>query len=193
MYPSGQSSYLSTAKYGSVDVDVVWWPPDWQLGLALVAVSAGAGGGQCASGLAHVLIAVGVATGAGVLGVSALCTLALVVGAGVVPGLAFGGVATSSAVYAAGEGNLLVGELRLCTAHPGVLLGVAGGGVCVAVSSCDVIHSLAMPGASLKCDAIPGRVALLWVVAGSAGALNAHCAEICGAFHSYMPLACAVV
>nr|UNJ78594.1 cytochrome c oxidase subunit II [Perna perna]UVH65879.1 cytochrome c oxidase subunit II [Perna perna]UVH65892.1 cytochrome c oxidase subunit II [Perna perna]UVH65905.1 cytochrome c oxidase subunit II [Perna perna]WRV01103.1 cytochrome c oxidase subunit II [Perna perna] len=56
------------------------------------------------------------------------------------------------------------------------------------VTSSDVIHSFALPGALLKADAIPGRINVLPMKISQSCILYGQCSEICGINHSFMPI-----
>lgn len=56
------------------------------------------------------------------------------------------------------------------------------------VSSEDVIHSFTIPSLGFKIDCIPGKSAEVRVVITKSGIFHGHCAEICGAYHSIMPI-----
>ena len=57
------------------------------------------------------------------------------------------------------------------------------------VTADDVLHALAVPAFGIKLDAIPGRVNETWVQITREGTYYGQCSEICGAGHSYMPIA----
>ena len=56
------------------------------------------------------------------------------------------------------------------------------------VSGADVIHSFACPALGLKCDAYPGRTNQLSLMINRAGTFFGQCSEICGLYHSGMPI-----
>lgn len=58
----------------------------------------------------------------------------------------------------------------------------------VLIGSVDVIHAFAVPVLSVKCDTVPGRCNGLSIFSSSVGSLFGQCSEICGSFHSFMPL-----
>ena len=58
----------------------------------------------------------------------------------------------------------------------------------VELSSDDVIHSFTVPCLGFKIDCIPGKRSEVGVVLSSSGLFHGHCAEICGAGHSVMPI-----
>ncbi len=62
----------------------------------------------------------------------------------------------------------------------------AGRNVKLTISSVDVVHSLFLPAARLKMDAVPGRYTSLWFRADNPGNYPIFCAEYCGTDHSNM-------
>jgi cytochrome c oxidase subunit 2 len=58
--------------------------------------------------------------------------------------------------------------------------------VVVQMISKDVIHSLYLPNARRKVDAIPGRITRIWFKLNKAGKYDIACAEMCGTFHYRM-------
>nr|QYC94857.1 cytochrome c oxidase subunit 2 [Amblyseius swirskii] len=63
----------------------------------------------------------------------------------------------------------------------------------VLVSSCDVIHSWTIPSMGIKTDAIPGRLNQLNFISLKSGFFFGQCSEICGVFHSFMPIKIKIV
>jgi len=61
-------------------------------------------------------------------------------------------------------------------------------GVCLEVSSVDVIHSFSVPSLGLKVDAIPGRSSHVNLVGLTSGVYSGFCSELCGSGHSVMPI-----
>ncbi len=61
------------------------------------------------------------------------------------------------------------------------------------ITAADVIHSWTVPRLGVKADAIPGRLNQLRFVALRYGVFYGQCSEICGANHSFMPIAVEVV
>nr|WBQ42683.1 cytochrome c oxidase subunit II [Nereididae sp. SIO BIC A9836] len=57
------------------------------------------------------------------------------------------------------------------------------------VSAADVIHSWAVPALGIKLDAIPGRLNQVSFIIRRPGVFYGQCSEICGANHSFMPIA----
>nr|AII23407.1 cytochrome c oxidase subunit II [Lanceolaria lanceolata] len=56
------------------------------------------------------------------------------------------------------------------------------------VTSDDVIHSWAIPSASIKADAIPGRINQVSLCFLYSGVFYGQCSELCGVNHSFMPI-----
>nr|YP_665493.1 cytochrome c oxidase subunit II [Agamermis sp. BH-2006]ABG38303.1 cytochrome c oxidase subunit II [Agamermis sp. BH-2006] len=56
------------------------------------------------------------------------------------------------------------------------------------MTSNDVIHSWALPSISLKMDAVPGRLNMLSTKILSIGNYMGQCSELCGNYHSWMPI-----
>ena len=61
------------------------------------------------------------------------------------------------------------------------------------ITAADVIHSWAIPTIGIKLDAIPGRLNQLGFIANRPGVFYGQCSEICGANHSFIPIAIEVV
>lgn len=59
----------------------------------------------------------------------------------------------------------------------------------VLVTAADVIHSWTVPSLGVKIDAIPGRLNQLGFTISKPGILFGQCSEICGANHSFIPIA----
>uniref|UniRef100_UPI0030E26548 cytochrome c oxidase subunit II n=1 Tax=Synelmis amoureuxi TaxID=3053537 RepID=UPI0030E26548 len=57
------------------------------------------------------------------------------------------------------------------------------------VTAADVIHSWTIPTLGVKADAIPGRLNQLGFLSMRPGVFYGQCSEICGANHSFMPIA----
>lgn len=61
------------------------------------------------------------------------------------------------------------------------------------ITAADVIHSWTIPSLGIKIDAIPGRLNQLGFIASRPGVFYGQCSEICGANHSFIPIAIEVV
>nr|YP_004221838.1 cytochrome c oxidase subunit II [Brachyhypopomus occidentalis]BAJ54418.1 cytochrome c oxidase subunit II [Brachyhypopomus occidentalis] len=59
----------------------------------------------------------------------------------------------------------------------------------VLVTAEDVLHSWAVPALGIKMDAIPGRLNQTAFMSSRPGVFYGQCSEICGANHSFMPIA----
>nr|YP_010701770.1 cytochrome c oxidase subunit II [Malacosteus niger]WCK11524.1 cytochrome c oxidase subunit II [Malacosteus niger] len=59
----------------------------------------------------------------------------------------------------------------------------------VLVSAEDVLHSWAVPALGVKTDAVPGRLNQTGFIVSRPGVFYGQCSEICGANHSFMPIA----
>lgn len=57
------------------------------------------------------------------------------------------------------------------------------------ITAADVIHSWTLPALGIKVDAIPGRLNQLGFVASRPGVFYGQCSEICGANHTFIPIA----
>nr|BBH15642.1 Cytochrome c oxidase subunit II [Naja kaouthia] len=59
----------------------------------------------------------------------------------------------------------------------------------IVVTAEDVLHSWAIPSLGVKVDAVPGRLNQLPLATSRSGVFFGQCSEICGANHSFMPIA----
>nr|BAK64129.1 cytochrome c oxidase subunit II [Protanguilla palau] len=59
----------------------------------------------------------------------------------------------------------------------------------ILVTAEDVLHSWAVPALGVKMDAVPGRLNQTALIAARPGVYYGQCSEICGANHSFMPIA----
>lgn len=57
------------------------------------------------------------------------------------------------------------------------------------VTAADVIHSWTIPSLGVKIDAIPGRLNQLRFITTRPGVFYGQCSEICGANHTFIPIA----
>jgi cytochrome c oxidase subunit 2 len=69
----------------------------------------------------------------------------------------------------------------------------AGKYIRFSVTASDVIHAFAMPVASAKVDAVPGRLNQLWFKIDKPGVYYGQCSELCGDRHAYMPIELRVI
>jgi len=61
------------------------------------------------------------------------------------------------------------------------------------VTSADVLHSWTIPSAGVKADAVPGRLNQMILTPIKPGVFYGQCSEICGANHSFIPIAMEVI
>nr|UNI92139.1 cytochrome c oxidase subunit II [Scleropages formosus]UNI92217.1 cytochrome c oxidase subunit II [Scleropages formosus] len=59
----------------------------------------------------------------------------------------------------------------------------------VLITAEDVLHSWAVPALGIKMDAVPGRLNQTTFMTSRPGIYYGQCSEICGANHSFMPIA----
>ena len=83
--------------------------------------------------------------------------------------------------------ELLLGEPRYLEADNRAVFPVLRG-IRYLVGREDVIHAWALPSASLKVDATPGRLSLLNLTFRETGVFYGQCRELCGANHRLMPV-----
>nr|QGZ10011.1 cytochrome c oxidase subunit 2 [Eisenia nordenskioldi nordenskioldi] len=57
------------------------------------------------------------------------------------------------------------------------------------ITAADVIHSWTVPALGVKVDAVPGRLNQIGFTTSQPGVFYGQCSEICGANHSFMPIA----
>jgi len=86
------------------------------------------------------------------------------------------------------ENILNLGEFRLLEVDNRLIIPI-NTEVRLLVSSSDVIHAWTIPVLGIKVDAIPGRLNQLGLTTNRAGVFYGQCSEICGANHSFMPIA----
>ena len=63
----------------------------------------------------------------------------------------------------------------------------------ILTTAADVIHAWTIPALGVKADAIPGRLNQLRFSASRPGVFYGQCSEICGANHSFMPIAIEII
>ena len=61
------------------------------------------------------------------------------------------------------------------------------------VTSADVLHSWTIPSAGVKADAVPGRLNQIILTPIKPGVFYGQCSEICGANHSFIPIAIEII
>jgi len=89
--------------------------------------------------------------------------------------------------YLVGESELEEGRLRMLDVDNRLILPELTHAR-FNVSSTDVIHSLASPSLGLKCDAYPYKTNQMSVYSNREGTYYGQCSEICGIWHSSMPI-----
>jgi len=89
--------------------------------------------------------------------------------------------------YMVASDSLELGQLRLLDVDNALVLPV-GTIIRLLATSTDVIHSFAMPSLGIKIDCIPGRLNQATLLVNRTGTFFGQCSELCGAFHSYMPI-----
>lgn len=94
--------------------------------------------------------------------------------------------------YMLASDSLEPGQLRLLDVDNALVLPV-GTIIRLLATSTDVIHSFAMPSLGVKVDCIPGRLNQATLLINRTGTFYGQCSELCGAFHSFMPIRLDVV
>lgn len=94
--------------------------------------------------------------------------------------------------YILPENELKPGEFRLLEVDHRAVAPIATE-IRVLVTGADVIHAWTLPTLGLKVDAIPGRLNQLGFTANRPGVFYGQCSEICGANHSFIPIALEIV
>ena len=59
----------------------------------------------------------------------------------------------------------------------------------ILITAADVIHAWTVPALGVKVDAVPGRLNQIGFTTTQPGVFYGQCSEICGANHSFMPIA----
>nr|YP_009489687.1 cytochrome c oxidase subunit II [Falcidens acutargatus]AWH02119.1 cytochrome c oxidase subunit 2 [Falcidens acutargatus] len=86
------------------------------------------------------------------------------------------------------EDQLKSGDYRLLETNNRMVVPF-GVGIRLLVTSEDVLHCWTIPSLGVKADAIPGRLNQLNFTVSRPGVFYGQCSEICGANHSFMPIA----
>ena len=94
--------------------------------------------------------------------------------------------------YILPEEELKPGEFRLLEVDNRIVVPI-GLEIRLLVTAADVIHSWTIPSIGVKIDAIPGRLNQLGFSFHRPGVFYGQCSEICGANHSFIPIAIEVV
>lgn len=84
--------------------------------------------------------------------------------------------------------DLVPGQFRLLEVDNRAVLPI-NTEIRVLTTGADVIHSWAVPRLGIKADAIPGRLNQIGVTITRPGVYYGQCSEICGANHSFIPIA----
>lgn len=88
--------------------------------------------------------------------------------------------------------DLIPGEFRLLEVDNRIVIPIRLE-IRLLITAADVIHSWTVPTLGIKIDAIPGRLNQLRFTASRPGVFYGQCSEICGANHSFIPIAVEVV
>lgn len=94
--------------------------------------------------------------------------------------------------YIVPENELKTGEFRLLEVDHRAVAPL-NTEVRVLVTGADVIHAWTIPTLGLKVDAVPGRLNQLGFTARRPGVFYGQCSEICGANHSFIPIALEII
>nr|YP_009489700.1 cytochrome c oxidase subunit II [Falcidens halanychi]AWH02135.1 cytochrome c oxidase subunit 2 [Falcidens halanychi] len=86
------------------------------------------------------------------------------------------------------EDQMLSGEFRLLETNNRMVVPM-NVSIRLLVTSEDVLHCWTIPSLGVKADAIPGRLNQLNFTVSRPGVFYGQCSEICGANHSFMPIA----
>lgn len=84
--------------------------------------------------------------------------------------------------------ELQLGEFRLLEVDNRIVIPI-NLEIRLLITAADVIHSWTLPALGIKVDAIPGRLNQLGFVARRPGVFYGQCSEICGANHTFIPIA----
>jgi cytochrome c oxidase subunit 2 len=82
---------------------------------------------------------------------------------------------------------LTIGSFRLLEVDNRVILPI-NTHIRLLVTSCDVLHSWAVPSFGVKIDACPGRLSQASLFIKREGIFYGQCSEICGINHGFMPI-----
>lgn len=94
--------------------------------------------------------------------------------------------------YIVPTSELNVGEYRLLEVDNRIVVPIQLE-IRLLVTAADVIHAWTIPSLGVKVDAIPGRLNQLGFTVNRPGVFYGQCSEICGANHSFIPIAIEVV
>nr|YP_004842320.1 cytochrome c oxidase subunit II [Ibidoecus bisignatus]AEM23860.1 cytochrome c oxidase subunit II [Ibidoecus bisignatus] len=85
------------------------------------------------------------------------------------------------------EQDLELGMMRLLEVDNRTVIPV-GMEIRMLITSTDVIHSWTIPTLGVKMDGVPGRLNQIYLSSNICGLMYGQCSEICGSFHSFMPI-----
>mgnify|MGYP003529762232 CR=1 FL=1 len=88
--------------------------------------------------------------------------------------------------------DLQLGEFRLLEVDNRIVIPIQLE-IRLLVTAADVIHSWTIPALGIKLDGIPGRLNQLGFTVRRPGVFYGQCSEICGANHTFIPIAMEVV
>jgi len=88
--------------------------------------------------------------------------------------------------------DLQLGEFRLLEVDNRIVIPIQLE-IRLLVTAADVIHSWTIPALGMKLDGIPGRLNQLGFTVRRPGVFYGQCSEICGANHTFIPIAMEVV
>ncbi len=94
--------------------------------------------------------------------------------------------------YISPDDRLNTGEFRLLEVDHRTILPVILN-IRAIITAADVIHSWTIPRLGVKVDAVPGRLNQLGFFCTRSGVYYGQCSEICGANHSFIPIALEIV
>nr|QFZ89513.1 cytochrome oxidase subunit II [Megascolecidae sp. SC201745-01] len=94
--------------------------------------------------------------------------------------------------YMVQTSDLLPGDFRLLEVDNRIVVPMQLE-VRMLITAADVLHSWTIPSLGVKVDAVPGRLNQIGFTTSHPGVFYGQCSEICGANHSFMPIAMEVV
>ncbi len=94
--------------------------------------------------------------------------------------------------YIIPQSELSVGQFRLLEVDNRIVLPINTESRII-VTAADVIHSWTIPTIGIKIDAVPGRLNQTRFTPNRPGVFYGQCSEICGANHSFIPIALEII
>lgn len=94
--------------------------------------------------------------------------------------------------YIVPDSDLEIGQLRNLETDYRVVLPI-NEIIRVIITRNDVLHCFRIPRIGVKCDAVPGRLNQIQFLPLRAGLFYGQCSEICGANHSFIPIAVEII